>query len=123
MARPMGRRGAGLPEIGAARTFVHDASNPGVAMKLLDETEIRSGLDGLEGWTREGDSIRKTYTLATFPEAIGFVSRIAELAEAVDHHPDIDIRFNRVALTISTHSAGGLTRRDFDLAARIDADR
>jgi 4a-hydroxytetrahydrobiopterin dehydratase len=92
-------------------------------MKLLDEAEIRSGLDELKGWARDGDSIRKTYTLDSFPEAIAFVTRIAELAEQSDHHPDIDIRYNRVACTLSTHSAGGLTRRDFDLGRQIDAAR
>jgi 4a-hydroxytetrahydrobiopterin dehydratase len=97
--------------------------NPGEIMKLFDDAEIRAGLDGLKGWAREGDSIRKTYTLDTFPDAIAFVNRIAELAEEADHHPDMDIRFNRVACTLSTHSAGGLTRRDFDLARKIDEAR
>lgn len=92
-------------------------------MSLLDEAEIRGGLDELKGWARDGDSIRKTYTLDSFPEAIAFVTRIAELAEKADHHPDIDIRYNRVACTLSTHSAGGLTRRDFDLGRQIDAAR
>lgn len=92
-------------------------------MTLLDEADIRASLDELKGWAREGDSIRKTYTLDSFPEAIAFVTRIAELAERADHHPDLDIRYNRVACTLSTHSAGGLTRRDFDLARAIDAAR
>jgi 4a-hydroxytetrahydrobiopterin dehydratase len=92
-------------------------------MKLLDEAEIRAGLDGLQGWARDGESIRKTYTLDSFLDAVAFVNRIAELAEEADHHPDMDIRFNRVACTLSTHSAGGLTRRDFDLARQIDDAR
>ena len=92
-------------------------------MALLDDTEIRRGLDDLEGWTREGDAIRKTYTLDSFPEAIAFVHRIAELAERANHHPDIDIRFDRVGCSLSTHSEGGLTRRDFDLARQLDAAR
>jgi 4a-hydroxytetrahydrobiopterin dehydratase len=88
---------------------------------LLDDQEIRERLDGIRGWTREGDAIRKTYTLQSFPEAIAFVNRIAELAERANHHPDIDIRYDRVGCTLSTHSEGGLTARDFDLAGQIDA--
>jgi 4a-hydroxytetrahydrobiopterin dehydratase len=92
-------------------------------MALLDETEIRSRLDELEGWTRDGDTIRRTYTLDSFAEAVAFVNRIAELAERADHHPDIDIRYDRVGCALSTHSEGGLTRRDFDLARQLDAAR
>lgn len=92
-------------------------------MALLDDQEIRNRLDGLQGWTREGDVIRKTYTLDSFPEAIEFVNRIADRAEAANHHPDIDIRYDRVSCALSTHSEGGLTARDFDLAAEIDEVR
>lgn len=92
-------------------------------MALLDDKEIRGRLDQLRGWTREGDAIRKTYTLDSFVAAIAFVNRIAELAERADHHPDIDIRFDRVACTLSTHSEGGLTAKDFDLAQELDAAR
>ncbi|NIP80740.1 MAG: 4a-hydroxytetrahydrobiopterin dehydratase [Gemmatimonadetes bacterium] len=92
-------------------------------MALLDDKEIRSRLDQLRGWTREGDAIRKTYTLDSFPEAIAFVNRIAERAERADHHPDIDIRYDRVACALSTHSEGGLTAKDFDLARELDAAR
>lgn len=92
-------------------------------MNLLDDAGIRARLDELKGWTREGDVIRKTYTLESFPAAIAFVNRIAELAERADHHPDIDIRYDRVACALSTHSAGGLTSKDFDLAGEIDGAR
>lgn len=92
-------------------------------MALLDEQQIRAGLDDLDGWTREGDVVRKTFTLDSFPEAIEFVNRIAERAEAADHHPDIDIRYDRVACALSTHSEGGLTAKDFDMAAAIDEVR
>lgn len=92
-------------------------------MTLLDDQTIRTRLDGIEGWTRDGDVIRKTYTLDSFPEAIAFVNRIAEVAQKADHHPDIDIRFDRVACALSTHSEGGLTDRDFDLARTVDAVR
>jgi 4a-hydroxytetrahydrobiopterin dehydratase len=92
-------------------------------MALLDDTEIRAQLDALRGWTRDGDTIRKTYTLDSFPEAIAFVNRIADIAQRADHHPDVDIRFDRVSCSLSTHSEGGLTRLDFDLARQIDAVR
>lgn len=92
-------------------------------MALLDEAEIRTRLDQLDGWTRDGDLIRKTYTLDSFAEAVAFVNRIAELAERADHHPDIDIRYDRVACALATHSEGGLTRKDFDLARQLDAAR
>lgn len=92
-------------------------------MTLLDDQTIRTRLDAIEGWTRDGDVIRKTYTLDSFPEAIAFVNRIADVAQKADHHPDIDIRFDRVACALSTHSEGGLTDRDFDLARSIDAVR
>lgn len=90
-------------------------------MALLDDQEIRAQLDALRSWTRDGETIRKTYTLASFPEAIAFVQRVAELAERANHHPDIDIRYDRVGCSLSTHSEGGLTRKDFDLARQIDA--
>jgi 4a-hydroxytetrahydrobiopterin dehydratase len=93
------------------------------SMALLDDAEIRGRLDELEGWTREGNAIRKTYTLDSFADAVAFVNRIAELAEQADHHPDIDIRYDRVGCSLSTHSKGGLTRRDFDLARALDAAR
>jgi 4a-hydroxytetrahydrobiopterin dehydratase len=87
----------------------------------LTEEEIAAGLRGLTGWTRQGGEIRKPYTFTTFAEGIRFVDRVAVLADAADHHPDIDIRWTTVAMALSTHSAGGLTRKDLDLAARIDA--
>lgn len=90
-------------------------------MSLLDEAAIRDGLGRLNGWNRQGASIRRTFEFKTFPAAIAFVDRVAVLAEEADHHPDIDIRYTRVTLALSTHSAGGLTARDFSLAGKIDA--
>jgi 4a-hydroxytetrahydrobiopterin dehydratase len=75
----------------------------------------------LPGWELLEGRIFRTYELPGFAEAIAFVSRVAALAEATDHHPDILVRYARVTLTLSTHDAGGLTARDFDLARRIDA--
>jgi 4a-hydroxytetrahydrobiopterin dehydratase len=93
-------------------------------MKRLAEADIRERLAALRGWSleRDGTAISREYRFGAFPAAIAFVNRVASLAEEADHHPDIDIRFDRVRLTLWTHVAGGLTRRDFDLAERIDAN-
>lgn len=88
--------------------------------KLLAENEILSGLKGLQGWSRSGNEIRKTRELVDFVHAMGFVNSVALLAEKANHHPDIDIRWNKVTLALSTHSAGGLTANDFNLAKAID---
>jgi 4a-hydroxytetrahydrobiopterin dehydratase len=90
-------------------------------MPKLTEREIVERLTAMQGWVREGDAIRKSYTFAKFAEGIGFVDRVAAAADAMDHHPDIDVRWTTVTMRLSTHSAGGLTGKDFDLAAKIDA--
>ncbi|HMD46219.1 MAG TPA: 4a-hydroxytetrahydrobiopterin dehydratase [Acidimicrobiales bacterium] len=71
-------------------------------------------------WRRKGAVLEKVVTRGDFAEALAFVNEVGELAEAADHHPDIDIRWNTVTLRLSTHSAGGLTGKDLDLAASID---
>ena len=81
------------------------------------EADLRLG----SGWTRSGAVISREVELASFPQAIEVVNRVAELAEAADHHPDIDIRWRTLTFRLSTHSAGGLTEKDFALAAQIDA--
>ena len=86
----------------------------------LTETDIQARLEDLDGWMHQGDMIRKTYRFATFPAAIAFVTHVAFLAEHAGHHPDIDIRYNAVTLALTTHDAGGLTAKDFDLARTID---
>ena len=86
----------------------------------LDDDQIATRLTTLTGWEREGDEIVKTFTLATFPEAIAFVTRLADRAEAANHHPDIDIRWRKVRIALTTHDAGGLTDLDFDLANEIE---
>ncbi len=88
--------------------------------KKLTDPEIAGELSGLTGWSREGDALKKTYGLPTFADAIAFVNRVAAAADAMDHHPDMDIRYDKVAFTLSTHSAGGITQLDFDLARRIE---
>jgi 4a-hydroxytetrahydrobiopterin dehydratase len=87
----------------------------------LDDDEVEAALQARDGWAREGDEIVRTYELESFPAVIEFVRRIADLAEAADHHPDLDIRYRKLRVALSTHDAGGLTQRDFDLAAQIDA--
>lgn len=89
-------------------------------MKTLSNTEIERELAPLKGWSLAGKEIRKTFELKDFVHAMGFVNSVALLAEKANHHPDLDIRWNKVTLTLSTHSAGGLTEKDFTLAAEID---
>ena len=72
------------------------------------------------GWENNGKEITRAYKFSDFKEAMLFVNRVAGLAETADHHPDILIRYNKVQLTLSTHSAGGLTEKDFSLARQID---
>ncbi|HZD73739.1 MAG TPA: 4a-hydroxytetrahydrobiopterin dehydratase [Actinomycetota bacterium] len=89
-------------------------------MELLDDSAIETALKELPGWRRDGNEIVKTFQFDGFGSAMTFVGRVAEAAEAADHHPDIDIRWNKVKLALSTHSAGGLTERDTTLAHRIE---
>jgi 4a-hydroxytetrahydrobiopterin dehydratase len=89
-------------------------------MAKLTEQEIADGLKQLHGWTREGDAIRKSYSFPTFADGIRFVDRVAVAADAMDHHPDIDVRYTTITMVLSTHSAGGLTRKDFALAEQIE---
>ena len=76
-------------------------------------------MESVPGWENNGKEITRTYKFKDFAEAMAFVNKVAGLAEAADHHPDIDIRWNQVKLTLSTHSAGGLTPKDFSLARQI----
>ena len=76
-------------------------------------------METVPGWENNGKEITRTYKFKDFVEALAFVNKVAGLAEAADHHPDIDIRWNKVRLTLSTHSAGGLTDKDFALALQI----
>lgn len=86
----------------------------------LSHAEAEQRVRSLNGWTLDGDVIRKQYTFADFVAAIAFVNRLVPEAEASDHHPDILINYKRVTLTYSTHSEGGLTPKDFDGAAAAD---
>lgn len=88
--------------------------------ELLEEEEIEQRLDELGDWERDGKQIVKVFEFGDFTTSIKFVNDVANLAERYDHHPDIDIRYNRVTLGLSTHSEGGLTARDFDVAGEIE---
>ncbi len=89
--------------------------------QLLTDAQVEEGLKRLPGWELKDGEITRLYKFADFKAALAFVNRVGELAEAADHHPDIDIRYNKVRLTLSTHSAGGLTEKDLRLAAQIGA--
>jgi 4a-hydroxytetrahydrobiopterin dehydratase len=89
-------------------------------MAKLDAGEIQRRLNGLPGWQLKGDAISKTYRFKGFMAGIDFINRIAIAAEAADHHPDIDIRYTRITFSCSTHSAGGITGKDFQLAQEIE---
>lgn len=86
----------------------------------LSDLEIQRSLGTLSGWSRRGDALVKTFTFPRFGDGIAFVARVAGMADAMDHHPDIDIRYTKVTFTLSTHSAGGITQLDLDLAAKIE---
>jgi len=89
-------------------------------MTRLDETARDEFLSEHPDWDLEGESITRTFQLRDFKAAMGFVTQVALAAEVADHHPDIDIRWNKVTLVLSTHEAGALTARDTELAAQID---
>ncbi len=89
-------------------------------MPRLSDPAVDDALASLPGWTREGDAIVKTFELPAFLEAIDFVNAVAQRAEAADHHPDLDIRYRKVRVALSTHSAGGITDKDVDLAGTIE---
>jgi len=93
--------------------------NDGVAR--LSDNEIRSGLEKLPGWERQDHEIQKQYELASFPDAIAFVTRVGFLAEKANHHPDLDVRWRKVRVVLSTHDEGGITGRDLALAGEIES--
>jgi 4a-hydroxytetrahydrobiopterin dehydratase len=87
---------------------------------VLSDQEIDAALEHLTDWQREGDALVRTVKLADFAKAIQVVNRVAELAESVSHHPDIDIRYNKLTFSLSTHSEGGITGNDTSMAGQID---
>jgi 4a-hydroxytetrahydrobiopterin dehydratase len=87
----------------------------------LPDLDIQRALGTLPGWTRRGDALAKTFTFGKFADGIAFVRKVAAAADEMNHHPDIDIRYTKVALTLSTHSAGGITQLDLNLAAAVES--
>jgi 4a-hydroxytetrahydrobiopterin dehydratase len=90
-------------------------------MPLLEDHEIDQRLGQLDGWSREGDAITKTFERGDFVGSVDFVSSLVEPAEGMGHHPDLEISWDKVKVTITTHAEGGLTGNDFELAGKIDA--
>jgi 4a-hydroxytetrahydrobiopterin dehydratase len=90
-------------------------------MALLDQAEIEKRLGDLDGWQRSGDTITKTFERGDFVGSVKFVDSLVEPAEGMNHHPDLEISWDKVKVTITNHAEGGLTANDFELAAKIDA--
>ncbi|HNV74568.1 MAG: 4a-hydroxytetrahydrobiopterin dehydratase [Gemmatimonadetes bacterium] len=91
------------------------------ASPLLSDIEIQRELGSLPGWARRGGTLVKTYTFPAFPAGIDWIRRAADAAESMSHHPDIDIRYTRITVTLSTHDSGGITTKDLALARALDA--
>ncbi|MGZ3581949.1 MAG: 4a-hydroxytetrahydrobiopterin dehydratase [Ktedonobacterales bacterium] len=89
-------------------------------MARLSEDAIQTALTQMPGWSVVDGMLRKTYQFPTFPDGIAFVNRVADLAEEMGHHPDIDIRYSTIIVSLSTHDEGGITEKDTTLARRID---
>jgi 4a-hydroxytetrahydrobiopterin dehydratase len=89
-------------------------------MAVLSDDEVAQRLEGLDGWERKGDAIVKDFKLADFKGSVDFVNALTPVAEEMNHHPDLEISWNTVSVSLSTHSAGGLTENDFELAGKID---
>jgi 4a-hydroxytetrahydrobiopterin dehydratase len=87
---------------------------------VLSDVEINNALQNLPGWKRNGHAIERQFEFPNFVEAMGFVNRIAEAAEAVNHHPDITINYNKVILALVSHDSGGVTQRDVRMAGKIN---
>ena len=89
--------------------------------ELLSDDDIAERLDGLEGWERDGDAITKTYENGDFVGSVEFVRKVVGPAEDMGHHPDLEISWDKVKVSITNHSAGGLTAADFELAGRLES--
>jgi 4a-hydroxytetrahydrobiopterin dehydratase len=106
----------------AARSSLESLQNfAAPPMPKLDDNQIAAAHALLPQWTRQGDALARTFQFKDFPAAVKFVDAVAVAAEQAWHHPDIDIRWNKVTLVLTTHDAGGLTQKDFDLARQFDS--
>ena len=86
----------------------------------LSDLEIQRALGGLPGWSRRGDTLTKTFAFERFTDGISFINRVAKVADEMNHHPDIDVRYTKITIVLSTHDAGGITQSDLELAERIE---
>ena len=89
-------------------------------MPVLTDPEIQNALGSLPGWRQKGKAIERIFEFPDFKAAMGFVNRIADAAEQADHHPDIDIRYNKVTMALISHDSGGVTQRDVRMAGKIN---
>jgi len=106
-------------------TILKTKEAPAPARRAMTATEVVANLANLEGWTLTGDgaavAIEKTYAFANYDETISFVNAVAFIAHRQDHHPDLSVHFKRCVVRFNTHDVGGISRTDFDCAARVDA--
>jgi len=86
----------------------------------LSDIEIQRELNAMEGWSRKGEALVKVFEFPTFPAGIAWVTRVADAAETLNHHPDLDIRYTKISAQLTTHDTGGITARDFALARTMD---
>jgi len=89
-------------------------------MAVLSDAEVKQAVGRLSGWQQNGKAIQRIFEFPDFKAAMGFVNKIADAAEAANHHPDIDIRYNKVTMSLVSHDAGGVTQRDVNMAERIN---
>ena len=111
-------------EVKSAWWFAKLITNPkdrGPVRKRLSREEVTSRVKGLDGWRLEGDFIAKDFEFETFMDGIRFIGQVAGVAEELDHHPDIQVRYTSVKLSLQTHSEGGVTEMDIELAKRVDS--
>jgi 4a-hydroxytetrahydrobiopterin dehydratase len=101
------------------RSLLPSPAKPPVST-LLSDIGIQRELGNLPGWSRRGDVLTKTFKAQSFLDGIAFVGRVAQAAETMNHHPDIDIRYTKIAFMLSTHDAGGITQKDITLAGEIE---
>lgn len=92
-----------------------------ISTEKMDESAVKTALESVPEWNEVGGEIQRTYQFDDFVQSMVFVNKVADAAEAAQHHPDILVRYNKVTLTLSTHDVGGITRLDFELADRINS--
>ena len=96
------------------------APHPRLVRTTLSDLEIQRALGTLPGWARRGDALVKTFAFRSWGAGISFVNRVSDLAERANHHPDLDVRYGKVTVSLSTHDAGGITQADLSLASSIE---